>query len=85
VLLFRQAAELGLAACQFNVACMYRDGRGTVRNAAEAFFWFTLADRAGRAPAGAKAAQVRAQLSAAQIAVIERRLAAWKPSGGESP
>ena len=30
--------------CQFNLAVMYRDGRGSAASPAEAYFWFSLAD-----------------------------------------
>jgi TPR repeat protein len=83
--LFRASADRGSAGCQFNVGVMFRDGRGAAANSAEAYFWFRLADRGGSEQADGKARQVRAQLRPDEIAVIERRLAVWKPVAADQP
>jgi TPR repeat protein len=77
--LFRQSGELGFAGCQFNLGVMYRDGRGSLASPAEAYFWFTLADRQGMQQANTKALQMRAQLTPSELEIVERRLGAWRP------
>jgi hypothetical protein len=82
---YRLAAEQGEATAQFNLAHMYKHGRGTVKDVVEAHFWYALA-------AGSKALEpdvhgiamknrdeMAAQLSASQVAENERRVQEWKP------
>jgi len=47
----RRAAETGVAEAQFEVASRYAEGRGVMREPAEAVRWYERAARAGLAPA----------------------------------
>jgi TPR repeat protein len=44
---YRQAANLGLALSQFNLARMYFDGHGTIQNDKEAYAWVSVAVASG--------------------------------------
>jgi len=45
--LFRKAAERGYYAAQFNLGCMYANGRGVERDPVEAYAWWDIAADAG--------------------------------------
>ncbi|WP_026379853.1 peptidoglycan-binding protein [Afifella pfennigii] len=47
----RRAAETGVAEAQFEIASRYAEGRGVMRDAAEAVRWYEKAARTGLAPA----------------------------------
>ncbi|WP_158765617.1 AAA family ATPase [Terricaulis silvestris] len=76
---FRQAAELNLADSQFNLGILYQQGRGVNASAEEALFWFMLAARQGDEGAAERAAQLEAQLPAAQVEQALARAQAFSP------
>jgi localization factor PodJL len=75
---FGQAAEHGLADSQFNLAVLYQGGLGVAKNLREAYKWLSLAARAGDREAVGRAAQVKAQLAAADIEAADAIVAAWQ-------
>jgi localization factor PodJL len=69
---FRRAADDGVVDSQFNLGLLYESGSGVDRNLPEAYKWFTIAADGGDAQAQASAGQLRARLTAAQLATAER-------------
>jgi localization factor PodJL len=75
---FGQAAEHGLADSQFNLAVLHQGGLGVPRDLGQAYRWLALAARSGDAEAANRASQVKAQLSAPEVAAAEGAIAAWR-------
>ena len=55
---FKHAAELGVADSQYNLGILYLQGRGVTADAAQAYFWFTIAANGGDPSANARAAML---------------------------
>lgn len=45
--LLKQAADAGVAEAQYNLGVAYREGKGTPKDDAQAFYWFEKASRNG--------------------------------------
>lgn len=81
---YLKAAEQGWGKAQINVALLYERGRGVDRDYREAFYWFRKAtgarlqeiQEAGRAGM----ARTRHRISSTDIAAVERRIAADRPT-----
>ncbi len=81
---YLKAAKQGWGKAQINVALLYERGRGVERNYKEAFYWFRKAtgarlqeiQEAGRAGM----ARTRHRISSTDIAAVERRIAADRPT-----
>ena len=76
--LYSEAANLGVAQCQFNLGVFYRDGRGGPRDLVASYVWFSLAARTRFPQASAKAATMKARLTPDEVAKAERQLGGWK-------
>jgi TPR repeat protein len=75
--LFQRCADLGAHQCAFNLGVFHRDALVGPRDAASASFWFSVA-AAGEIPeAHAKAKAMKAELTAAQVAAADKRVAEW--------
>ena len=81
---YLKAAKQGWGKAQINVALLYERGRGVERNYKEAFYWFRKAtgarlqeiQEAGRSGM----ARTRHRISSTDIAAVERRIAADRPT-----
>lgn len=75
---FREAAEQGVLDAQYNLASLYMGGLGVPRDDAQAYFWFGIAARQGDADASANQANVAAELSPAERAEQDARIAGFR-------
>ena len=66
---FRAAAQQGNAAAQVNLGLMLGQGQGTRPNYVSAYMWFDLAAQQGVAQAASYRTQVRARMSANDVAM----------------
>ncbi len=71
---YRQAARLGYADSQNDLAKLYEHGRGVPRDPIEAYFWYTLAAANGNAQASASRDDLLARMSEAERAEARRRV-----------
>ncbi len=92
-LLYRQAAQAGLADAEFNVAAMYDSGRGVERDVAQAATWYARAATRGNQRAAYNLGQLyeagegvptnvdlaRSWFAASDLAAARDRLAAPRP------
>jgi len=74
---YRLAAERSYGAAQNALGRLYESGRGVRPDAVEAFLWYSLAAKGGNAEARRSLAAM--QLTSAQRATAERRIAEWQP------
>ena len=75
---FAQAADFGLTDSQVNLAILYQNGLGVSKDLTQAYKWLTLAARGGDREAAGRAAQVKAQLSPADVQTADADVAAWR-------
>lgn len=80
---FRKAAAAGVVDSQYNLGRLYEQGYGVQRDPAEAYMWYLVASRAGDQESKAAAQQLKAGLSAKDIANAERAAAAIRPPAHE--
>lgn len=80
---FRKAATAGVVDSQYNLGRLYEQGYGVQRDPAEAYMWYLVASRAGDQESKAAAQQLKAGLSAKDIANAERAAAAIRPPAHE--
>lgn len=76
---FAKAAEYGLPDSEFNLAILYENGLGIARSTEEAYKWYALAARAGDEEAARRRDMVRARLSPAVLATVNKAIKGWKP------
>ncbi|MGE3065608.1 MAG: hypothetical protein AB7K67_08470 [Hyphomicrobiaceae bacterium] len=76
---FGEAARRGLSDSQFNLAVLTENGLGLPKNVKDAYFWFSIAARGSDPEATRRRDQVRAKLGAADIAAVDKAVAAWHP------
>ena len=77
---YRRAAEAGNAVAQLNLGDFYSRGAGVPRDLVSAFVWLSLAAEQGRRWPAARLREVSREMTAAQLAEAEARLAAWRRS-----
>lgn len=85
---YEKAARQGHPVAQYLMGVMHREGWGVRQDAVQAMVWFTLASMHAKDvteynPAydpGAERAKLLRTLNHAQIAEVERRVAAWRPT-----
>lgn len=77
---YRWAADGGHEGAQLALAEAHLTGRGTAKNPQDALFWASLAQRRGATDARVPEwlASARQGLSDQQLALVDRRLAAWE-------
>ena len=71
---YRQAARLGYADSQNDLAKLYEDGRGVLRDPIEAYFWYTLAAANGNPQAIASRDDLLARMNEAERTEARRRV-----------
>lgn len=77
---FEAAAQRGLADSQFNLAVLYENGLGVTRDMKRAFMWLSIAARGGDADAVRRRDILRGKLTAEEVKVADKMIAAWRPS-----
>ena len=87
---YRRAAEQGDSVAQYNLANMYAQGQGVVKDSIQAHYWFSLAAAQGDQDALAmldrlEGKMTSAQLDASQKLVRESRPFSISSSPGERP
>lgn len=76
---FEAAAQRGLSDSQFNLAVLYENGLGVKRDMSRAFMWLSIAARGGDADAVRRRDILRGKLTADEVTVANKMIAAWKP------
>ena len=76
--LYRQAAEKGHPVAQLNLGDYYSRGRGVPRDLVQAYVWLSLAMAQGRKWPAGRRAEIEGEMTPAQIAEAERRVAGWQ-------
>ena len=79
-ILFRKAADQGLAIAQYYLSRDYADGRGVDRDNVEAFFWISLAAQGGDKFIVDYRDTLAQKMTPEQIYDIQKRVDAWKPT-----
>ncbi|MBA4358868.1 MAG: hypothetical protein C0405_14205, partial [Desulfovibrio sp.] len=64
---------------QYNLGHLLLSGQELTRNAEQAYYWLTLAERHGQAEARAQREKAAKELSGSQITTQDSRVAAFKP------
>ena len=77
---FERAANRGLVDSQYNLGAIYHptEGGGGLQDAAQAYYWYSLAARNGDTQAEPLAAGVSSALSSTERQEIDRRVTAWR-------
>lgn len=77
---FERAANRGLVDSQYNLGAIYHptEGGGGLQDAAQAYYWYSLAARNGDTQAEPLAAGVSGALSSTERQEIDRRVTAWR-------
>ncbi len=75
---YRLAADQGDAVAQLNLGDLLSRGIGAARDPVGAYVWFALAAAQGRRWPALRQDEIAAELSPAQRAAAEARLAAWR-------
>jgi len=78
---FRRAAAKNHAAAQLYLGRLAMVGQGTALDFVEAYKWFALAARNGNTAAKRMVPAMKRQLTAAQLTLAKKRVAAWKGAG----
>jgi len=76
---FNRAAQQGYADSQFDLAVLYERGDGVKQNPGSALKWYLIAARGGDKEAGARAAELKQAMRAADIAQAENLAAGFTP------
>lgn len=79
VRLYLAAARQGHRQAQYNLGAMYASGRGTHVNNKEAYFWLSLASTLPNADVEALKSGIEGNLSASELAEIEKRVEDFRP------
>lgn len=74
------SASEGNADVQYNLGLHYKQGNGLPQNWAEAYFWLSLAAKAGNADAASERDAAGKELSREQKSAVERRVKEWRPT-----
>ena len=77
--LARSLANQGNASAMQLLGRMAEEGRGTARNAQQAYIWYSLAQQRGHSSARAAAERVKRLLLPADIAQADRLVQNWRP------
>ncbi|MEM9472175.1 MAG: SEL1-like repeat protein [Pseudomonadota bacterium] len=77
---FGAAAQHGLPDSQYNFAVLNERGLGIPKNVKEAYKWYSIAARSGDRDAVKKAKEMNAAVNQAELAAIDRSIAAWQPT-----
>ncbi len=75
----RKSADQGNGQAQFEISTMYENGEGVNQDFAEAYFWKSLATKAGTAIIDEDPDSEIRHLSPEQKAAVDKRVADWKP------
>lgn len=75
---YRHAAEQGFAVAQQNLGDLLSRGQGVTRDPVSAYLWLSLAAEQGRPWAVRRRDELTVQLTPAQRAEAEARLAVWR-------
>ncbi len=79
VLLVVLAAPAWNADAQYNLALMYKKGRGVTQDYVQAHMWFNLAGAQGKIKAVKNRDMVAKRMTPAQIAEAQRLARKWRP------
>lgn len=74
---WRPLAEGGHAGAQYNLGFNYVQGKGVPKDLVEAYFWFELAARQGKAIATQLRDGISRQMTPQQIAQAQKKVEAW--------
>lgn len=80
-----QAAQMNFGPAQYALGELYFEGKLVAGNAADALFWFTLADRAGFPEARARRYQLELGTNTGVRAAVSRRLSSWQAKPAPAP
>ena len=81
---FRKAADYGLVDSQYNLGVLYEQGLGVTANPTEALYWFLVADKLGDTGAGAKAAEIAADLPQDAVAKATSLAERYQPKANDA-
>jgi hypothetical protein len=76
----RQAADQGNSDAQKWLGLLYKMGDGVSKDESEAYFWYSLAVKAGNHDAEDEIADVEANITPEEKAAADQRVLAWKPT-----
>jgi TPR repeat protein len=79
--LYRQLAEQGNAAAQYNLGLMYEKSRGVAQDYVQAHMWYNLAAAKGEKRARKLRDSLAERMTPEQIAEAQRLAREWKPKG----
>jgi TPR repeat protein len=77
--LLARAAGLGHGPAQLDLGDYFREGIGTKRDLAQAYFWYRVAERSGLAKGAVSASNVGVELAPEARMTLDARARAWKP------
>ncbi len=75
---YRKAAEYGVKDSQFNLAIIYQNGLAGAIDLESAYVWYRHAEKAGDMEARDLAKDLRAELTRAQLARLDRQIDSWR-------
>ena len=79
VVLFKQAADLGIKDSQFNLGILYGQGMGVPQNLSESYKWFALAAKTGDTDAGKKRDEVANAMDPDDLDDARKEVNNWAP------
>ncbi len=79
--IFRQLADQGNAAAQFNLGVMYDEGQGVPQDYTQAHMWYNLSAAKDNKIARKNRHILAKQMTPAQIAEAQKLAREWKPKG----
>ena len=74
---YHKAAEQNDAVAQFNLGCMYQEGRGVAPDPVQAYKWFKISAINGFEPADEELQKIKKQMTAEKITEAERLAREW--------
>jgi TPR repeat protein len=77
---WRKVAEQGNANAQAKLGIMYTKGRGVPKDYVQAYMWLNLAAAGEEEGAAQLRDSLEHRMTSAQIAVAQKRTAAWRPT-----
>lgn len=85
---FEKAANLGLGDSQYNLGSIFHPGgdiaTAAYQDAAQAYYWYSLAARKGDSQAATQAAAIASQLSSEQRASADEAISSWTPQPADA-
>jgi localization factor PodJL len=81
---FNRAAQAGLADSQYNLALLYERGLGVEQDLSRAYFWYSVAAKAGDKEATRQAGRLKRTLPAEETAATGEEAGSWQPVLEES-